>query len=47
MVNYYLYKITYWNERTDKEALTQGIVAAESYTKARQAIVNDYGDESI
>lgn len=47
MVNYYLYKITYWNERTDKEVLTQGIVAAESYTKAMQAIVNDYGDESI
>ena len=47
MVNYYLYKITYWNERTDKEVLTQGIIAANSYTEAMQAIVNDFGDDSI
>lgn len=47
MVKYYLYRITYWNERTEKEVVTQGIAAARSYAEAMEAIINDFGEDSI
>ncbi|MDV3428775.1 MAG: hypothetical protein LIR50_17430 [Bacillota bacterium] len=46
-MKYYIFKITYWNERIGDELTATGLVSAKSYSDALNAITQDYGEEDI
>lgn len=46
-MTYYIFKISYYNEYKEKEIKTGGLVAANSYSGAIDAITQDWGENSI
>lgn len=44
---YYIFKVSYYNEYKDEEIKTCGLVAANSYSGAMDAITRDWGENSI
>lgn len=46
-MTYYIFKVSYYNEYKDKDIKTCGLVAANSYSGAMDAITRDWGENSI
>lgn len=46
-MTYYIFKITYYNDYKDEEIKTCGLVAADSFSGAMNAIIRDWGENSI
>ncbi len=46
-MTYYIFKISYYNEYKDEEIKTCGLVAADSFSGAMNAIIRDWGENSI
>lgn len=46
-MNYYIFKITYYNDYKDEEIKTCGLVTASSFSGAISAITRDWGENSI
>ena len=46
-MTYYIFKISYYNEYKEKEIKTSGLVAADSFSGAMDAITRDWGEDSL
>ena len=46
-MTYYIFKISYYNEYKNEELKVNGLVAANSFSGAMDAIVHDWGENSI
>ena len=46
-MTYYIFKVSYYNDYKGKEIKANGLVAANSYSGAMDAITRDWGEDSI
>lgn len=46
-MNYYEYHITIWDDEDARETFYQGVVPANNYSKAIDALVEYYGEDAI